>query len=47
MKSEDELAYKHFYFPLNVYALALQLEEGCVESLHYGLFEHKNFDYLC
>lgn len=29
-----------FSFPLNVYALLLQLEEGEARYLHYGLFEH-------
>ncbi|MBK9363547.1 MAG: GNAT family N-acetyltransferase [Rubrivivax sp.] len=29
-----------FAFPLNVYARMLELEEGRVDYLHYGLFEH-------
>lgn len=32
------LSYKHFAFPLNVYAHAQQLQEGRAEYLHYGLF---------
>ena len=31
--------YKHFTFPLNVYAQALEFEEGRAEHLHFGLFE--------
>lgn len=31
--------YKHFTFPLNVYAQALVFEEGRAEYLHFGLFE--------
>jgi len=34
----SESPYKHLYYPLNVYAMALQLEEGHVDYLHYGLF---------
>ena len=33
----SESPYKHLYYPLNVYAMALQLEEGRVDYLHYGL----------
>ncbi len=29
-----------FCFPLNVYARILELEEGAVEYLHYGIFDH-------
>lgn len=30
----------HFAFPLNVYARMLELDEGRLDYLHYGLFEH-------
>ena len=32
--------YRDFYYPLNVFMHVLTLEEGGVEHLHYGLFEH-------
>ncbi|UJP04450.1 MAG: GNAT family N-acetyltransferase [Nitrosomonas sp.] len=32
--------FKHFIFPLNVYAHALLLQEGEVSYLHYGLFQN-------
>jgi hypothetical protein len=34
------LAYKDFYYPLNVFMHILTHEEGGVTYLHYGLFEH-------
>ncbi|KPA11502.1 Glycosyl transferase, group 1 domain protein [Candidatus Magnetomorum sp. HK-1] len=33
--------YKTLMFPLNVYALALYMEEGRLDYLHYGLFSDK------
>jgi SAM-dependent methyltransferase len=33
------LPYKDFYYPLNVFAHILTLEEGAIGDLHYGLFE--------
>jgi hypothetical protein len=33
------IAYRDFYYPLNVFMHILTLEEGGVRSLHYGLFE--------
>jgi len=36
------LAYRDFYFPLNVFMHILTLEDGVVDSLHYGLFERDN-----
>jgi SAM-dependent methyltransferase len=35
------LPYRDFYFPLNVFMHVLTLEEGSVNSLHYGLFERE------
>jgi len=35
-------AYRDFYFPLNVFMHILTLEDGVVDSLHYGLFERDN-----
>ena len=32
------MPYRKFAFPLNVYARAIELEEGHVDYLHYGLF---------
>jgi hypothetical protein len=32
-------AYRHFYYPLNVFMHILTHEEGTVSYLHYGLFE--------
>lgn len=34
------LPYKNLAFPLNVYAHAMLLQEGNVNYLHYGLFQH-------
>ena len=34
------LAYRDFYYPLNVFMHILTHEEGDVPYLHYGLFEH-------
>ncbi|MBA2482900.1 MAG: GNAT family N-acetyltransferase [Nitrosomonas sp.] len=36
--------YKNLTFPLNVYAHAMLLQEGIVNYLHYGLFQHGNTD---
>jgi len=33
------LPYRDFYYPLNVFMHILTLEDGGVDSLHYGLFE--------
>lgn len=33
--------YKHFSFPLNVYAHVLEKEDGRVDYLHYGLFDRE------
>lgn len=33
------VAYRDFYYPLNVFMHILTLEEGSVSYLHYGLFE--------
>lgn len=35
-----ELPYRDFYYPLNVFMHVLTHEEGGVEYLHYGLFNH-------
>jgi SAM-dependent methyltransferase len=35
----SELAYRDFYYPLNVFMHILTAEEGAVRYLHYGLFE--------
>jgi len=35
----DPLAYRDFYYPLNVFMHILTHEEGGVDYLHYGLFE--------
>lgn len=35
----DPLAYRDFYYPLNVFMHILTHEEGGVDALHYGLFE--------
>jgi hypothetical protein len=35
----SELAYRDFYYPLNVFMHILTHEEGGVRYLHYGLFE--------
>ncbi|MFA7241860.1 MAG: bifunctional class I SAM-dependent methyltransferase/GNAT family N-acetyltransferase [Sulfuricellaceae bacterium] len=37
----SSVAYKDFTFPLNVYAHVLEKEEGQVNYLHYGLFDHE------
>lgn len=34
------LAYRDFYYPLNVFMHVLTLEQGSVAYLHYGLFDH-------
>jgi len=34
------LAYRDFYYPLNVFMHVLTLEQGSVDYLHYGLFDH-------
>src|SRR5574337_406963 len=36
--------YKHFHFPLNVFAHGLNLEYGTIRYLHYGLFEQNQND---
>lgn len=36
------LPYRDFYYPLNVFMHILTLEDGHVDSLHYGLFENEN-----
>src|SRR5712664_665246 len=33
------MKYRDFYYPLNVFAHILTLEEGAIRDLHYGLFE--------
>ena len=33
------IAYRDFYYPLNVFMHILMHEEGAVRYLHYGLFE--------
>ena len=35
----EPLAYRDFYYPLNVFMHILTAEEGGVDYLHYGLFE--------
>lgn len=35
----EPLAYRDFYYPLNVFMHILTHEEGRVDALHYGLFE--------
>lgn len=36
------LPYSDFYYPLNVFAHILTLEEGGIRDLHYGLFERED-----
>lgn len=38
--STPDLLYRDFYYPLNVFMHLLTMEEGGVDSLHYGLFEN-------
>jgi hypothetical protein len=38
----EPLAYRDFYYPLNVFMHILTHEEGGVDSLHYGLFERED-----
>jgi hypothetical protein len=38
----EELLYRDFYYPLNVFMHILTHEEGSVDYLHYGLFESEN-----
>ncbi len=41
-QDEAGALFSNMPFPLNVYAMALLLEEGKVDYLHYGLFEQPN-----
>jgi hypothetical protein len=36
----EPVPYRNFYYPLNVFAHILTLEEGSIRDLHYGLFEN-------
>jgi hypothetical protein len=38
----EELLYRDFYYPLNVFMHILTHEEGSVDYLHYGLFERED-----
>lgn len=38
----EPLPYRDFYYPLNVFMHILTAEEGGVDYLHYGLFEHED-----
>ncbi|HEV7920241.1 MAG TPA: methyltransferase domain-containing protein [Thermoanaerobaculia bacterium] len=38
----EPLAYRDFYYPLNVFMHILTQEEGRVDALHYGLFERED-----
>jgi hypothetical protein len=38
----EPLAYRDFYYPLNVFMHILTHEEGGVHALHYGLFERED-----
>lgn len=40
VSAASDSPFKNFIFPLNVYAYAIQLQEGKVQYLHYGLFQN-------